>query len=145
VPLLIEESTRVGAPPEAVWKLLSDPQSWRFWWAGVKNAESVDRHPLHDGSELNLAFELGALTVHLRPKVEVAQPGRALLWTARSMGVVRHHAFYIEPGAPALVVRERESFEGWGLPLFRLLRFHVATAEMFRRSLRGLRKLAERS
>jgi hypothetical protein len=145
VPLLIEESTRVGASPEAIWKLLSEPKSWSYWWHGCKQAESADRHPLRDGSSFALTLELGPFPITVRPTVEVAQPNRALVWTVRSMGVTQRHAFYIEIGSQAVMVRRRATFEGWGMFLFRLLGLPAATAVMFRKSLSGLRKAAERS
>ncbi len=145
MPLLIEESARIGAAPETVWKLLSEPKTWRYWWPGVKQAESADRQALHDGSHFELALELGPFSVTLRPTVEVAQPNRALLWVSRSMGVERRHAFYLESGAHGTTVRQRGTFAGGGMPLFRLLRLHHAYAVMFRKSLSGLRKMAERS
>ena len=143
--LLIEESTRVAAPPDAVWKLLSEPKSWRYWWPGVRAAESSDRRPLHDGSTFEVTIALGPFPVTLRPTVEVAQPNRALLWVSRSLGVERRHAFYIETGAQTTSVRQRCTFAGVGMPLFRLLGLPQAYSEMFRKSLSGLRKMAERS
>lgn len=145
MPLLVEESTRVSASPEAVWKLLSEPKSWHVWWPGVRHAESSDRRPLHDGSTFAVTIQLGPFPVTLRPTVEVAQPNRALLWVSRSLGVERRHAFYIETGTSTTAVRQRCTFQGAGMPLFRLLDFHQAYSEMFRKSLSGLRKLAERS
>src|SRR6185503_11136589 len=56
VPLLIEESIRIGAPPETIWKFLSEPQSWRFWWPNCRLAETADRRPLRDGSQLELVL-----------------------------------------------------------------------------------------
>ena len=52
----------------------------------------------------------------------------------------------MEPMARALYeISQREDFEGFALPLFRLLGFPGATRKMFRENLRGLKKLAERS
>jgi hypothetical protein len=90
-------------------------------------------------------LELGFFPITLRPTVEVAQPNRALLWVGRGMGVTGRHAFYLEPKANGTQVRQRETFEGWGVPLFRLLRFEHATAVMFKQNLKGLRRMAERS
>ena len=145
MPLLIEESIRIGAAPETIWKFLSEPQSWRFWWPNCRLAETKDRRPLRDGSQLELVLELGLFPITFRPTVEVAQPNRALLWVGRGMGVTSRHAFYLEPKPNGTEVRQRETFEGWGVPLFRLLRLQHATATMFKQNLRGLRKMAERS
>ena len=145
MPLLIEESIRIGAAPETIWKFLSEPQSWRFWWPNCRLAETMDRRPLRDGSQLELVLELGLFPITFRPTVEVAQPNRALLWVGRGLGVTSRHAFYLEPKPNGTEVRQRETIEGWGVPLFRLLRLQHATAVMFKQNLRGLRKMAERS
>ena len=94
--LLIEESIRVGAAPETIWKFLSEPQSWRYWWPNCRLAETADRRPLRDGSQLELVLELGLFPITFRPTVEVAQPNRALLWVGRGFGVTGRHAFYLE-------------------------------------------------
>ena len=145
MPLLIEETTRIAAAPETVWELLCEPQSWRYWWPNAKQAESADRRPLRDGSSFELVVQSKAILVTRRATVEMAQPGRALLWVEQAMGVKRRYAIYLEPGSRGTTVRVRGTFTGLGLPIFRLLGLPVSTAESFRGTLRGLRKAAERS
>lgn len=143
--LTIEHSVQVAAPPEAIWRLLVDPNSWRFWWPNLRAVESADRKPLREGSTLELALQMGLLPVTLRPRVEIAQAPKTLHWVTRRLGVSGRHAFYLEPRRNGTSVLRREVLSGPGLPLFRLLRLDHSTAVMFRESLRALKKLAERS
>jgi len=144
VALAVEEAILVGAPPQAVWRFLADPMSWRYWWRHCKSAATADLKPLRDGSRLEIALELGLLTFTLRPTVEVASENRTLIWVGRSLGVTGRHAFYLEARPNGTYVRQRESFSGGGLFLFQLLRLERATSRMFKENLRGLKRIAER-
>jgi hypothetical protein len=143
--LTIEHSVQIAAPPEAIWRLLIDPNSWRFWWPNVRAVEVEDRKPLREGSTLELALQLGFFPMTLRPHIEIAQEPKTLHWTTQRLGVSGRHAFYLEPRPRGTAVLRRERLTGPGLPLFRLLRLDHSTAVMFRDSLRGLKRLVERS
>lgn len=143
--LTIEETILVGAPPEVVWRLLADTTSWRVWWSACLEVAAKDRRPLHDGSELELLLKPGWLALRFKPKVLAVTENRALIWQGQGGGVTGRHAFYLDAKPAGTFVRQREDFEGLGLPLFRLLGFAGATRRMFRDNLRGLKKLAERS
>ena len=145
MPLSIEHSVQIAAPPEAIWRLLVDPNSWRFWWPNIRAVEVADRKLLHEGSTFELALQMGWLPVTLRPRVEIAQEPKTLHWTTERFGVSGRHAFYLEPRPRGTAVSRREVLSGPGLPLFRLLRLDHSTAVMFRDSLRGLKRLVERS
>lgn len=141
----IEETLLVGTPPEIVWRLLADPTTWRLWWPACLEAEAKDRRPLHDGSELTLVLKPGLFPMRFHSRVDVATENRALIWTGRGGGVTGRHAFYLEAKPAGTLVRQREDFEGWALPLYLLLGTERATRRMFKENLRGLKKLAERS
>lgn len=143
--LTIEESGLIAAPPAAVWRLLADPTTWRLWWRACLEAETKDRKALRDGSELVLVLKPSWLTLRFRPRVEVAQPERALIWVGTGGGVTGRHAFYLDTVPNGTRVRQREDFTGWGVPLLGLLGMTSATRRMFRDNLRGLKQLAERS
>ncbi|MFN7941881.1 MAG: SRPBCC family protein [Thermoanaerobaculia bacterium] len=141
----IEQSIHVGAAPETVWRLLADCGTWRLWWPGLVDASTADRKPLRDGSRLRLAVALRGITFNFKSEVSVATPPRILIWVARSLGVTGQHAFYLEARPDGVAVRQIETLQGPGSPLFRLLGFGGATSAMFRANLRGLKRLAERS
>lgn len=140
----IEESILVGAPPEAIWKLLENPWTWPQWWPACHDARTLDRRPIHDGSQLALTLKPSWLTLSFRPKVEVAQPGRALIWVGQGGGVTGRHAFYLEPRSNGTQVRQREDFSGPLVPVMMVLGQLAATRRMFRDNLKGLKRFAER-
>lgn len=141
----IQESILIAAPPETVWRPLADPYTWPTWWPGCRDAAAKDRKPLHDGSELKLVLRMGWITMPLAPRVEIATPGRALVWVGRGAGLTGRHAFYLDAQPNGTLVRQHESFSGPGLLLFRLLRLDVSTRRMFRANLKGLKRAAERA
>ncbi len=143
--LEIAESIQVGTPPEAVWKLLADPTTWPIWWPGCRDAAAHDRKILRDGSQLKLALRLGWIILPLAARVELATPGRALIWVGRGAGVVGRHAFYLDARPNGTLVRQHEAFSGPGVLVFRLLRLDAATRRMFRDNLKGLKRAAERA
>lgn len=142
--LTIEESVTVAAPPEAVWKLLENPWSWPQWWPACRDARTADRRPLREGGKLRLTLKPSFLSFTFEPVVEVARPGRALIWKGTGGGVSGRHAFYLEARPNGTKVTQREEFEGPLLPLFVLLGQARATRRMFRDNLKGLKRFAER-
>jgi hypothetical protein len=143
--LAIEETIQIAAPPEAVWKLLVDTHTWRHWWPGCLEAETRDRKHLRDGSEFTLLLRLGWIHFKVRPRVDAATPPKALHWTGRGAGVTGRHAFYLEAKPAGTFVRQKETFEGAGVVIFRLLLLDRATKRMFHDNLRGLKRFAERA
>ncbi len=141
----IEESIHIAAPAETVWRFLADPHSWTLWWTGCREALTKDRKTLHDGSQLSLALRLGWLTLKLKARVETATPQRALLWVMNGGGPAGRHAFYLDAKPNGTFVRQRATFSGAGALLFRLLRLDRATRRMSQRSLRSLKRIAERA
>ena len=145
MPLTIEHTVRIGAPPESIWRLLVDPNSWRYWWPNLRDVETADRKPLREGSTLAIGLQMGLLPITLQARVEMMREAKALHWTVSRLGVTGRHAFYLEPRRSGTAVIRREQLTGPGLLFFRLLRMDHATAVMFRESLKGLKKLVERS
>jgi hypothetical protein len=141
----IEESIHVGAAPEIVWRFLGDPRSWPLWWPGCREAVTRDRKTLHDGSALTLALRLGWLAVKIDARVHTVTPQRTLLWEGQGAGVTGRHAFYLDAKPNGTFVRQRESFSGPGVLLFRLARLDVLTRKMFQKNLKGLKRIAERA
>lgn len=145
MPLEIEESIAVAAPPEAVWRLLEDPTTWKTWWTACREASTADRRPLHDGSQLELVLRPSWLTLRFRPRVQAATPPRYLLWIGTGGGVTGRHAWYLDRRPEGTLVRQQEVFSGPGVLAMRLLGQAAATRRMFHESLRGLKRLAERA
>lgn len=142
---LVEESIRAGAAPETVWRLLTELSTWRVWWPELKNAESIDRRPLADGSSFEYTLEGRIFPSTHRATVEVAQPNRALIWIESGFGIVQRRAFYLEAGKWGTTIRERATIGGGAALLWTLAQRQPALSAAFQANLRGLKKAAERS
>lgn len=143
--LEIEESIRIAAAPEIVWRFLADPNSWVHWWPGCRAAQTRDRKSLHDGSEVTFDLHLGWLRLKVAARVEAATAPRTLLWVGRGGGLTGRHAFFLDAKPDGTLVRQRETFTGPGVLLYRLLRLDKATRQMFRSNLKGLKRIVERA
>lgn len=141
----IAETLQIAAPPETVWRFLSDPHTWQHWWPGCRDAETRDRKTLHDGSLLKLAVRLGWLTLKLEARVEAATAPRTLLWVGTGSGVAGRHAFYLDARPNGTFIRQQESFSGPGVLFLRLARLDRAARRMMQQNLRGLKRVAERA
>jgi len=144
VALTLEESTRISAPAEAIWRRIAEPASWPAWRPQIRHLKSASRGPLADGARIELTIRLRAFSFTLRPVIEVARPPRTLISRARAFGVTARHTLDVEARAEGCLVRERVRLEGPGLFAFRLLGFAPATKAMLAESLKLLRKLVER-
>jgi len=141
----IEESIQIAAAPEVVWRFLADPHSWTHWWPGCREALTRDRKTLHDGSELRLVLRVGWLTLKSNVRVEAATAQRALIWAGKGGGLTARHAFFLDAKPNGTFLRQRATYCGAGVLLFRLLRLDAATRRMFRVNLRGLKRIVERA
>lgn len=80
----------IDAPPQAVWQILSDLESWPSWTPTVSRVERLDSGPIGIGSRVRV------FQPKLRPAVWVVtqwEPGAAFTWVSSSFGsrIVAEH------------------------------------------------------
>ena len=79
---------RIGAPPEAVWRVLIDVEQWPQWGPSVRRAQ------LSDGSTLLTAGARGTVWTALGPalpfRVTTFDPGRRWDWTVAGIPATGH-------------------------------------------------------
>jgi uncharacterized protein YndB with AHSA1/START domain len=136
----------VGAPPERVWQVLSDPRCYPQWVVGAKHVRGADDRFPAPGTRFHHAVGWGPLHVKDHTQVlESAAPHRLVLRArARPLGTARV-TLEVEGGGDG---RSRvRMVEDAGDPLTRLL-FNPLTHLLVRgrntESLRRLKQLAER-
>jgi uncharacterized protein YndB with AHSA1/START domain len=139
----VEESLLVAAPADVVWRFLVDLRTWPLWWQGLVEATAENHKPLREGSRFVYHVQPHWLSVRLRAEVEVAREGKTLICAGRGLAVSRRVAFFLDPRAEGTRVTVRDSAQGVGTLLLRLVRQQPALAEMYRRSLRGLKRVVE--
>jgi hypothetical protein len=110
---------QINAPPERVWRLLTDFASYPQWNPFIRRA--VGKPEKGEHLEVYLQPE-GAKGMTFRPRVLTAEPGRELRWLGHLLipGLFDgEHIFIIEPlvtGGVRFI--QREIFTGLFVPLF---------------------------
>ncbi len=86
----------IGAPPDAVWRVLTDTEQWPLWGPSVRRAE------LHDGGTELTAGAHGtvwtAVGVALPFQITDFQPGRRWGWTVAGVPATGHEVIEVAGG-----------------------------------------------
>ena len=113
----IRDEIEIGAPAEAVWKALTDFESFREWNPVIRPVVGT----ASVGAELRVQVRPpGGKAAAFRPKVTVAVADRELRWKGRLWlpGILDgEHIFEIEPlGSARVKFVQREVFSGLLVP-----------------------------
>ena len=112
-PAVVRAETVVAEPPDAVWRLISDIDSWPAWNPDVRSARLEGE--LAPGSTFRWKAGPGTIVSTLRS----VEPEREIGWSGRTMGIDALHVYRLEPVGDGTRVVSEESWAG--LPV-RLLR-----------------------
>ena len=86
----------INAPPEVVWAVLSDVESWPEWTASVTSVRSIRPGPLQVGSRVRIKQPRLPVTVWT---VSDLVEGERFTWTATSPGVNTRASHRVIPAA----------------------------------------------
>ena len=140
---LINGKIQINAPPECVWRLLTDFASYPQWNPFIRRASGKPEKGEH--LEVYLQPE-GAKGMTFRPLVLTAEPGRELRWLGHLLipGLFDgEHIFIIEPlVAGGVRFIQREIITGLLVPLF-AHRLDTETRRGFEDMNHALKLLAE--
>ena len=133
-------SLAIGAPREAVWRVLAAVVAWPKWLPTVSTVEALDGEPLQIG------FRYTVRQPKLRPATWVVRelgPPRCFVWQARSPGLLMIASHTIEESSPGKsLVTLRFSFTGLlGAPIGWL--FRSTTKRYLAQELTSLRSVVE--
>jgi uncharacterized membrane protein len=134
-----EETIEIGAPPDVVWEVLRDVESWPRWTASMTSVELVTDGPLREGSVAKVKQPKLPLATFV---VDGYDEGRSFSWTASASGVTStgdHRVEAAPEGSRATVVLHQSgALAGFvGLAYAKLIRRYV------RMEAEGLKREAE--
>ena len=92
----VDVTVGINAPPEVVWAVLSDVESWPEWTASVTSVRSIRPGPLQVGSRVRIKQPRLPVTVWT---VSDLVEGERFTWTATSPGVNTRASHRVVPAA----------------------------------------------
>ncbi len=114
----VKAEIEINAPPELVWKILTDFPSYPIWNPYIYPAKGE----LRTGAQLELTLHPGDQHIPFRPVVLSVEPNKELSWGGRTLttGVFdRVQTFTIEPLEPTRArLVSREVFTGLLTPFY---------------------------
>lgn len=113
---VIEHVIEIGAPSEAVWKILVDSASYEDWNPFLTRITTPERV----GQRLSVTIRAGKRTMTFSPVVTLFEPGRSICWAGKLVvaGIFDGaHELHLEPlDAKRCRFTHRETFRGALVP-----------------------------
>ncbi|MGE0794896.1 MAG: SRPBCC family protein [Acidimicrobiia bacterium] len=106
-PVLETGEIVVEAPADITWETLADLQSWPEWFSGVRQI----RIEGEVGLGAHFKWKVGGAS--LQSELVSFEPGRAIGWTGRFLGISAVHLWRIEPIGTSARVLSEESWKGF--------------------------------
>jgi hypothetical protein len=137
---IISATIEIGAPPMAVWAVITDLGRYPEWNPLFREASG----------EIAVGQRITLRSVHpangrmmtVKPKIVVAEPGVELRWTAGLPGIIGgEHSFALSPTGGGTRLVQSESFRGLLAPFSG--RTMANTSTSFRELNEALKKRAE--
>jgi hypothetical protein len=76
---MVYDQIDIDAPPERVWQVFTDFQSFPSWNPFIRKMKG----DLVPGGRLRIALRLGRRMLRFRPRVTIVEPAREIRWLAR--------------------------------------------------------------
>jgi len=95
MPIHIERTVNINAPPERVWAVMKDVERWPEWTESMKSVERLDSDEFGLGSKAKLKIRRSP-NANVWTVTELT-PNRSFTWETNSGGVKGVAAHVIEP------------------------------------------------
>lgn len=112
-PAVARGEIEIAAPPEIVWRVLTDIANWPSWNPDVKSVSLEG--PLAAGTRFRWKAGPGTITSTL----QTVDPPRRIDWTGKTFGIKAVDVYEFEPRDGGTLVRTAESWDGLPVRLFR--------------------------
>ena len=132
-----EYTVDISAPPDRVWQIMSDIESWPEWTGTTKSATL--HGPLERGAKATLEVDGTPKSSFV---VTAIEPGRSFVWETTARGVRAAAGHYIEERPHGSHVRLTLDFSGIASVLFRPMITRV-TRRNIAKEAEGLKRAAE--
>lgn len=131
----------IPAPPDRVWAVLADPESYGYWVVGSKTIRDADSGWPAPGTKIHHQVGVGPLRLNDDTEVvESTRPGHLVLQArARPLGTARVELELVPEGTSTRVVMTEEP----GDRLSRMLHNPIADKLIHKRNEVALRRLTE--
>jgi uncharacterized protein YndB with AHSA1/START domain len=136
-PAVASSEIEIAAPPEIVWDVIADFDSWPEWNPEVKSMSIGG--PVAEGTRFRWSAGPGTITSTLQ---RVERPN-LIVWTGKTLGIDAVHVWRFEPRDSGTLVRTEESWAGL-LPRLLRGRMQKALQESLDNGLPRLKAEAER-
>jgi carbon monoxide dehydrogenase subunit G len=90
----VTASIDIDASPEAVWKVVMDPDRLGDWVSIHRDVEAISDRPLRAGSTLEQKLCLRGVNFHVRWKVDQARDAELAVWDGRGPARSKAHTAY---------------------------------------------------
>ena len=104
-----EISVDIGAPPETVWAVMSDPERWHEWTQSVRSIRLLDKGPLAVGSRALVRQPRFPPALW---KVSAIEPGKSFTWKTGAPGAWVYGRHSVEAAAGGTRATLRLDYEG---------------------------------
>jgi carbon monoxide dehydrogenase subunit G len=84
----------IDAPPEAVWKVVMDPERLGDWVTIHRDVEKVSDRPLKDGSKLEQKLCLRGVSFHVKWTVAESKEPELAVWNGKGPARSKAHTAY---------------------------------------------------
>ena len=110
-PIKADASILIAAPPQTVWRRLTDIDHWPDWQLDIHSAKLVG--PLASGSTF-----VWRSSVTVRSRLALVRPPSTMSWTGHALGLKAVHVWTISDQRDGRTqLRTRESMDGWPMSL----------------------------
>jgi hypothetical protein len=107
----VSATIQIGAPPEAVWAVLTDLDRYQDWNPLFREASG--QVAVGNRIKLRSVHPANGRMMTVQPKITVAEPGAELRWVASLPGIMSgEHLFKLTPADGGTRLEQSETFRG---------------------------------
>jgi hypothetical protein len=107
----VSATIQIGAPPEAVWAVLTDLDRYQDWNPLFREASG--QVAVGNRIKLRSVHPANGRMMTVQPKITVADPGAELRWVASLPGIMNgEHRFKLTPAEGGTRLEQSETFRG---------------------------------